>query len=163
MRQIRKKYEFDAEKSFQSKAELGTSPQSNDKEGEEEDKKKNEKGEEAELSWTLVIPEEDYAPTAIIRILRYMRRCALPASLRPLYQVGVPPLVRDQVHTMMACRLFGLHADAERLETVLLRQTISRGPLTMEDVECIWEEWGGVLRGTCIVDALVCYILYDVL
>jgi hypothetical protein len=123
---------------------------------------KEEDGKKREPTSVLVIPEDDFLPSAMGRVLRYMRRCMLPMSSRPLYQIVVPPSPKEQLHTMNVCRLFGLEADADRIEKVLIRQTISHGPLTMEDVELVWEGWEGVLQDSRIVDALVCYILYNV-
>lgn len=94
----------------------------------------------------LEIPDAVAEKTAVLRILRYMRRCCSHPQLRLQCELAIPPTVRDGVHMMQACKLFGLHADAARQECKLVQERLPCGPVCVEDVELIWQGYGGGIK-----------------
>lgn len=113
----------------------------------------------------LVFPETTVDASAIMRIIRYMRRCCMRTTTltKPHFQLRAPPSIQANVETIRACNIFGLYADAHRLQYFLTDKKIPGGKLTMEDVETIWEGYGGGLRDSAYTDALLTHLIYNVL
>ncbi|KAL1602580.1 hypothetical protein SLS60_005996 [Paraconiothyrium brasiliense] len=113
----------------------------------------------------LIFPERSVDATAILRIVRYMRRCCMRTTTitKPHFQLHAPPSLEANIETIRACNIFGLYADARRLQHFLTDKKIPGGKLTMEDVETIWEGYGGGLRDSAYTDALLTHLVYNVL
>ncbi|KAJ4348714.1 uncharacterized protein N0V89_010092 [Didymosphaeria variabile] len=113
----------------------------------------------------LIFPERSVDATAILRIVRYMRRCCMRTTTitKPHFQLHAPPSLEANIETIRACNIFGLYADARRLQYFLTDKKIPGGKLTMEDVETIWEGYGGGLRDSVYTDALLTHLVYNVL
>jgi hypothetical protein len=113
----------------------------------------------------LVFPERIVDSTAIMRVIRFMRRCCLRTTTitKPHFQLHAPPSLEANIETIRACNIFGLYADARRLQYFLTDKKIPGGKLTMEDVETIWEGYGGGLRDSIYTDALLTHLVYNVL
>ncbi|KAF1979229.1 hypothetical protein BU23DRAFT_151006 [Bimuria novae-zelandiae CBS 107.79] len=113
----------------------------------------------------LVFPSDLVSATAIMRIVRYMRRCCnRTATLtKPHFQLRAPPSLQENMETIRACNIFGLYADARRLQCFLIDKKIPGGKLSMEDVEVLWEGYDGDLRDSGYTDALLTHIVYNVL
>ncbi|KAF2443478.1 hypothetical protein P171DRAFT_486209 [Karstenula rhodostoma CBS 690.94] len=113
----------------------------------------------------LVFPEELVDATAIMRIVRYMRRCCMRTTTltKPHFQLDAPPSLEANIETIRTCNIFGLYADARRLQYFLTDKKIPGGKLTMEDVETIWEGYDGGLRDSAYTDALLTHLVYNVL
>lgn len=125
----------------------------------------NQEEYEDEEASILVFPESLVDPTAIMRIVRYMRRCCARTTTvtKPHFQLHAPPSLEANIETIRACNIFGLYADARRLQNFLTTKRIPGGNLTMEDVEIIWEGYDGGLRDSVYTDALLTHIVYNVL
>lgn len=113
----------------------------------------------------LVFPEDTVDANAIMRIIRYMRRCCMRTTTltKPHFQLHAPPSLEANIETIRACNMFGLYADARRLQYFLTDKKIPGGKLTMEDVETIWEGYDGELRDSAYTDALLTHLVYNVL
>ncbi|KAL5436247.1 hypothetical protein PMIN07_006092 [Paraphaeosphaeria minitans] len=113
----------------------------------------------------LVFPEGLVDATAIMRVARYMRRCCMRTTTltKPYFQLHAPPSLEANIETIRACNMFGLYADARRLQYFLTVKKIPGGKLTMEDVETIWEGYNGGLRDSAYTDALLTHLVYNVL
>ncbi|KZM25171.1 hypothetical protein ST47_g3670 [Ascochyta rabiei] len=98
-------------------------------------------------------------------VIRYMRRWCLNPSSRPTGELHTPPGIREGISTSLACRFFGLYADAERIENLVLEEFMGspRFFVTDEDVELIWCHYEGRLICTPFGDAIVWYVLEDVM
>ncbi|KAK7185433.1 hypothetical protein DPSP01_001948 [Paraphaeosphaeria sporulosa] len=113
----------------------------------------------------LVFPEGLFDATAVMRIIRYMRRCCMRTTTltKPHFQLHAPPSLEANIDTIRACNIFGLYADARRLQYFLTDKRIPGGKLTMADVETIWEGYNGGLRDSAYTDALLTHLVYNVL
>ncbi|KAJ4289631.1 hypothetical protein N0V90_010960 [Kalmusia sp. IMI 367209] len=113
----------------------------------------------------LIFPEILVDKTAIMRIVRYMRRCCMRTTtvMKPQFQLRAPPSLEANIETIRACNVFGLYADARRIQRFLTDKKIPGGKVTMEDVETIWEGYDGKLRDSMYTDALLTHIIYNVL
>lgn len=114
---------------------------------------------------SLVFSERLINPTAVMRIIRYMRRCCLPTTtmMKPQFQLHAPPSLEASIETVRACNIFGLYADARRLQYFLTDSKIPGGSVTMDDIETIWEGYDGELRDSVYTDALMTHVVYNVL
>lgn len=124
-----------------------------------------QRGDEDEEATILVFPGELVDATAIMRIVRYMRRCCMCTTTltKPHFQLHAPPSLEANIETIRACNMLGLYADARRLQYFLTDKKIPGGRLTMEDVETIWEGYDGGLRDSAYTDALLTHLVYNVL
>lgn len=112
----------------------------------------------------LKIPMEEAEKSGVARVIRYMRRACKAASVRPTGELRVPPSLAAGIETMRACRVFGLHADADRLEDVMIDEWIGNEAwyMTDEHVELIWDGYHGSLRDTVFGDVIVWFVLTEV-
>jgi len=112
----------------------------------------------------LKIPVEEAEKFGVARVMRYMRRACKAASVRPTGELRIPPSLAAGIETMRACRVFGLHADADRLEDVMIDEWIGNEAwyMTDEHVELIWDGYHGSLRESVFGDVIVWFILTEV-
>ncbi|KAI4610977.1 hypothetical protein J4E80_008008 [Alternaria sp. BMP 0032] len=96
----------------------------------------------------LKIPVEEAEKAGVARVIRYMRRACKAASVRPTGELRVPPSLAAGIETIRACRVFGLHADADRLEDVIIDEWIGNEAwyMTDEHVELIWDGYHGKVQ-----------------
>ncbi|KAI4693635.1 uncharacterized protein J4E84_002209 [Alternaria hordeiaustralica] len=112
----------------------------------------------------LKIPVKEAEKSGVARVMRYMRRACKAASVRPTGELRVPPSLAAGIETIRACRVFGLHADADRLEDVMIDEWIGNEAwyMTDEHVELIWDGYHGSLRDTVFGDVIVWFVLTEV-
>ncbi|KAI4649808.1 uncharacterized protein J4E79_009654 [Alternaria viburni] len=112
----------------------------------------------------LKIPVEEAEKAGVARVMRYMRRACKAASVRPTGELRVPPSLAAGIETIRACRVFGLHADADRIKDVMIDEWIGNEAwyMTDEHVELIWDGYHGSLRDTVFGDVIVWFILTEV-
>jgi hypothetical protein len=112
----------------------------------------------------LKIPVEEAEKSGLARVVRYMRRASKVASVRPSGELRIPPSLTAGIETIRACRVFGLQADAERLEDLIIEEWMGKDDwyMTDEHVELIWDGYNGSLRDTVFGDAIVWFVLTEV-
>ncbi|PSN68238.1 hypothetical protein BS50DRAFT_665858 [Corynespora cassiicola Philippines] len=98
----------------------------------------------------------------LARAVRYMRRCCAPRGRRPFIDLHVRRGVQEGMHTVRALRVLGLDADASRVETFTIEHSIAEGPLSIDDVEFLWEGFEGTYQDTVYGDALIWFFLNNV-
>jgi hypothetical protein len=108
----------------------------------------------------LRIPAKEEDKSGILRVLRYLRRSYNSFSTRPTGDLRVPPSLKAGIDTIRACRIFGLGADAERIERMVEHSWMGNDTwiMTDEHVEMIWDGYGGTLRDTVFGDAIVWFL-----
>jgi hypothetical protein len=111
----------------------------------------------------LKIPAEEAGKSGIARVVRYMRRACASPIVRPAGELRVPSFAAG-LETIRACRVFGLEADAERIERLMIKSWMRSEEwyMTDEHVELIWEGYHGLLRETVLGDAIVWSVLNEV-
>src|SRR5690349_315440 len=84
---------------------------------------------------TLEISPSESEKSGIVRVIRYMRRWCTSCGAEPTGELRVPPSMR-----VGACRLFGLYADANRIEDLIVGNFMGgeNCSTTDEHVELIW-------------------------
>ncbi|KAF2243520.1 hypothetical protein BU26DRAFT_581741 [Trematosphaeria pertusa] len=107
----------------------------------------------------LEVPDSNAEKGGVARVVRYMKKCCAPQGTRPTGELMVPPSLKEGIETVRACKVLGLPADAERIQTYLVREKIAKGQSSMEDVGLLWKGYRGSLRESAFVDALVWYVL----
>jgi hypothetical protein len=112
----------------------------------------------------LKIPAAEAEKSGLARVVRYMRRACKTPSVRPTGELRVPPSLDAGIETIRACRVFGLQADAKRIEDVIIDDWTDNESwyMTDEHVELIWDGYYGSLRDTVFGDAVVWFILTEV-
>jgi len=112
----------------------------------------------------LKIPVKEAEKSGVARVMRYMRRACKAGSVRPTGELRVPPSLAAGIETIRACRVFGLHADADRIEDVIIDEWIGNEAwyMTDEHVELIWDGYHGSLRDTVFGDVIVWFVLTEV-
>jgi hypothetical protein len=112
----------------------------------------------------LKIPAEEAEKSGIVRVVRYMRRACKTPNVRPTGELRVPPSLAAGIQTIRACRVFGLEADAERMEDMIIYDWMGRGTwyMTDEHVEMIWDGYHGSLRDTVFGGSIVWFVLTEV-
>ncbi|KAF9701902.1 hypothetical protein EKO04_000047 [Ascochyta lentis] len=116
-------------------------------------------------SYHISVPPLHASKDGVVRVIRYMRRWCEKSSKRPTGEFHTPPGIKEGISTSLACRFFGLNADAERIEKLVLEDFMGnpRFFITDEDVELIWCHYAGKLRDSPFGDAIVWYVLEDVM
>jgi hypothetical protein len=111
----------------------------------------------------LEIPAEEAEKGGIARVIRYMRRACTGQIVRPTGELRIPSFVAG-LETIRACRVFGLEADAARIEKLMLHTWMESEEwyMTDEHVELIWDGYHGLLRETALGDAIVWFVLNEV-
>jgi hypothetical protein len=111
----------------------------------------------------LKIPAEEAEKSGIARVIRYMRRACTGQIVHPTGELRIPSFVAG-IHTIRACRVFGLEADAARIEQLMLHTWMESEEwyMTDEHVELIWDGYHGLLRETALGDAIVWFVLNEV-
>lgn len=113
----------------------------------------------------ILVPPARASEDGIVRVIRYMRRWCLNASVRPTGELRTPPTIKEAIATALACRFLSLEADAQRMEELVVQDLMCNPRLyiTDEDVELIWCGYGGALKETPFGDAIIWFILEHVM
>jgi hypothetical protein len=111
----------------------------------------------------LKIPGDEAEKSGIARVIRYMRRACTGGIVRPTGELRIPSFSAG-IETVRACRIFGLEADARRIEELMTHNWMSSEEwyMTDEHVELIWNGHGGLLRETALGDAIAWFVLNEV-
>jgi hypothetical protein len=114
---------------------------------------------------TIRIPSTHASRDGIVRVIRYMRRCCQDLSRRPTGELRTPPSIKEGIATSLACRFFYLDADAEHMERLVVQDFMGspRFFITDDDVELIWCGYEETLRDTPFGEALVWFVLENVM
>ena len=101
----------------------------------------------------------------IIRVIRYMRRWCQDPNHCPTGELRKPPSIKEGISTSLVCRSFNLHADADRMEKLVVEDSMCSPSffITDEGVELIWCHYNGRLRGPPFEDSLVWFVLEEVM
>jgi hypothetical protein len=113
----------------------------------------------------LKIPTEEAEKSGIARVVRYMRRACAAPIVRPTGELRIPGFsISAGIETIRACRVFGLEADAQRIEELIVHSWMHNKEwyMTDEHVELTWEGYHGLLRETALGDAIVWFVLNEV-
>lgn len=111
------------------------------------------------------VPPSCASKGGIIRVIRYMRRWCQTPNHCPTGELRTPPSIEEGVLTSLACRLFNLYAGADRMEKLVVEEFMGnpRFFITDGDVELIWCHYGRRLRGTAFENALIWFVLEEVM
>jgi hypothetical protein len=109
----------------------------------------------------LEIPNSEAECNSIARVIRFMRRCCLPPSHAPSGDMRIPQgAIEDGIETIRACRVFGLHHDADRIERIMVRDWLN-GYVSDDRIDLIWNGYFTGLRESCFGDAVVWFVLKE--
>jgi hypothetical protein len=98
----------------------------------------------------------------VTRVIQYMRRCCAPARTHTSSgEMRIPQgALSDGIETVRACRVLGLHPDADRLERLVVG-TVLNGRISDEHIDLIWNGYFTRLRETSFGEAVVWFILKE--
>jgi hypothetical protein len=110
----------------------------------------------------LKFPDVEAERGGITHVIRYMRRCCAQARTHTSSgEMHVPQgALIDGIETVRACRVLGLHPDADRFERLLVDNVLS-GRISDEHVDLIWNGYYTRLRETSLGEAVVWFILKE--
>ncbi|KAJ8114224.1 hypothetical protein OPT61_g3841 [Boeremia exigua] len=113
----------------------------------------------------IFVPPTHASKDGFDRVIRYMRRWCQNAIVRPTGELRTPPSIKEGIATYLACQFFGLTIDAQHMEDLVVQDLMNglRFFVTDEDVELIWCEYEGTLRGTPFGDAVIWFILDQIM
>ena len=94
--------------------------------------------------------------------MRYIRRWCMPSN-RPTGELHTPPSIKEGIATRIACKVFDLDMDAEHLQCLVANNFSPHFLITDEDVALIWCHYEGTLQDTPFVDAVIWFILEQVM